>query len=113
MSRPNIADYDWLLAFTTDCTGHCETGDCDCIHPQLHAPHPDIRHTWDDWDYSDIEGPTACGIGIRSMIPGFGSRLSCIRCTECCRLTGLPPGVGSPKNDQTCRAILGMDTGQP
>jgi hypothetical protein len=44
----------------------------------------------------------------RITIPGLGSRLEDQRCETCCELTGLPPGKGSPKNDEGCRRILGI-----
>lgn len=49
-------------------------------------------------------GRTAGWLGI----PGVFSRMSVMRCTGCCRVTGLPEGKGSPKNDPECRKILGL-----
>lgn len=49
-------------------------------------------------------GRTAAGV----TIPGLLSRRGAPRCQVCCRITGLPPGVGSPKNDPACRAILNL-----
>ena len=42
-------------------------------------------------------------------LPGVLTRLSEPRCRVCCRKTGIPEGKGSPKNDEECRRILGMD----
>jgi hypothetical protein len=118
----NIAEYDWVQAVITDCTGRCEACTCtpingivegcecdtycDCIDEELHAPADAAE--FDDWDGDPVEGKTACGIGERLVIPGIGSRMGCQRCEKCCEDTGLPSGVGSPKNDQACRDVLGM-----
>jgi hypothetical protein len=60
-------------------------------------------------DYCTAEGTLDCRVGIvRVSIPGFLSRLSMIRCKRCCDRNGLPRGIGSPKNDNECRRILGM-----
>jgi hypothetical protein len=75
--------------------------------------HVNLSHS----DYTDLmdqgylDGPVrlACGRSAAWVsIPGVLTRLGASRCTGCCRATGLPPGVGSPKNDDACRAILGM-----
>lgn len=51
----------------------------------------------------------ACGRWVNWIgIPGVLSRMGVERCRACCRATGLPEGTGSPKNDQACRAILGL-----
>ena len=51
----------------------------------------------------------ACGrVASYVCIPGFGTRLDAQRCKGCCRATGMPAGVGSPKNDNACRAVLGL-----
>lgn len=47
-------------------------------------------------------------IATELHIPGIGSRMSLPRCRQCCRALGLPPGSGSPKNDDECRRILGL-----
>lgn len=112
MTAPNIAAYDWVLAFVSECTGACEsdssTADCDCDGGVLHAVPPDVLPQFDDWDGDPVESPAACGAGRRLTIPGVGSRLCLPRCATCCGLTGLPEGVGSPKNDDACRVLLGM-----
>lgn len=106
----NIADYDWCDVFTSDCTGRCEedNGYCDCCHPKIHAPSADVRGGFDDWDGSVIRGGSLCGIGMGLGIPGVVSRMGAERCTECCQLSGLPEGIGSPKNDVECRKRLGL-----
>jgi hypothetical protein len=51
----------------------------------------------------------ACGRTAASLwIPGMFSRMGAERCKGCCRATGMPAGKGSPKNDDACRAILGL-----
>lgn len=49
-------------------------------------------------------GRTAAYISI----PGFFTRMGAPRCTGCCRALGYPQGIGSPKNDDACRALLGL-----
>lgn len=64
---------------------------------------------WGVWSPARL----ACGQVARSLfIPGmfsrggFGGGLP--RCTGCCRALGMPAGTGSPKNDDACRAVLGL-----
>jgi hypothetical protein len=52
----------------------------------------------------------ACGRMAKNLhIPGIFSRMSKLRCAGCCRATGMPAGAGSPKNDDECRKLLGLD----
>jgi hypothetical protein len=63
-------------------------------------------------DETFVEGPLrlACGrLAASVSIPGPFTRMGADRCIGCCRATGLPQGVGSPKNDPACRQILGLD----
>lgn len=55
-------------------------------------------------------GQTAPQVHIPGVFSrgGFGGGLP--RCVRCCKVTGLPEGNGSPKNDDECRRILGMET---
>ncbi len=54
---------------------------------------------------------TLCGRRTNGLsIPGFLTRMTAERCPKCCKLTGLPPGIGSPKNDNACRTVLGFPT---
>ena len=58
-----------------------------------------------------LGGPVrlACGrVAAGVSVPGVFTRMGGQRCTGCCRALGLPPGKGSPKNDQACRALLGL-----
>lgn len=65
------------------------------------------------WDWY-VSTPTvlACGRVARELcIPGLFSRSrldGLPRCSGCCRATGMPPGLGSPKNDDRCREFLGL-----
>jgi hypothetical protein len=70
---------------------------------RLHAP-----DRWDDprEEMSDPTGRTACGRVGELSIPGMFSRLGLPRCRHCCRMTGMPPGDGSPKNDNACRPLV-------
>jgi hypothetical protein len=52
-------------------------------------------------------GRTAAGV----WIPGMFTRMGAQRCKGCCRTTGMPPGKGSPKNDDACRVLLGLPAG--
>lgn len=102
----NIAEYDWLIDYS--------------IRPsraRLHAPTPEIVKHYDDWgEDTDIENcgvdhgavPALCGRVGGWSIPGVFSRMGVPRCARCCKLSGLPRGDGSPKNDQSCRHVLGM-----
>lgn len=57
----------------------------------------------------DGPGSTACGRHSDYLsVPGVLSRLSAKRCPRCCVAVGIPAGVGSPKNDDECRRILGL-----
>lgn len=52
------------------------------------------------------EGVTSCGVSTWLGIPGLGARMGAPRCKRCCRRLGFPEGVGSPKNDDTCRRLV-------
>lgn len=54
------------------------------------------------------KGETECGRGGTLSIPGVEFRRHLQRCKWCCRATGLPPGIGSPRNDVACRKVLGL-----
>lgn len=60
---------------------------------------------------SGITGPIrlACGRTAGAVsIPGLFTRMGAPRCIGCCAVVGYPPGKGSPKNDESCRPIVGM-----
>jgi len=69
----------------------------------LHAP-----RVWDDPEYwaQDDHGQTVCGYRGWLGIPGLFSRMDVPRCRTCCRITGMPEGDGSPKNDDWCRQVV-------
>jgi hypothetical protein len=50
-------------------------------------------------------GVTVCGRRGRLSIPGMFMRMHAPRCRACCRALGYPDGVGSPKNNENCRAL--------
>lgn len=51
----------------------------------------------------------SCGRGpVAVSITGMFSRMSQKRCDKCCDALGYPRGVGSPKNDEAIRKILGL-----
>lgn len=69
---------------------------------KLHAP-----KVWDDPRYNAYteDGETWCGRRGWLSIPGVFTRMGARRCGMCCQATGMPPGKGSPKNDDACRPI--------
>ena len=84
-----IVVWDWLI------DGNDEHDDV------LHAPG---NITYLDWS---AEGITACGrVSGYLAIPGLFTRMGAQRCGPCCEVTGMPPGKGSPKNDQACRQVI-------
>lgn len=60
-----------------------------------------------------VRGPVRLSCGRTASfvsIPGFITRMGALRCTGCCRALGYPVGKGSPKNDDACRALIGLAT---
>ena len=90
-----LAEYDWMYGQPRYTTLH-------------HVPRPpDVD---DDWLWEGIDAPTTCGFILRgAAIPGIFSRMSTKRCSRCCDRKGFPRGDGSPKNDDACRMLLGLD----
>lgn len=85
-----IARYDWLY---------------DARHHILHAP---AEFEVVGWHAENVT--FACGRKASSAnVPGIFSRLRLTRCAQCCDRLGYPRGVGSPKNDDACRVLLGLD----
>ena len=83
----NLAEWDWLIT---------ENGEV------LHAP-----HIWlPEDDYPCTEGTTACGYQGKLHIPGMFTRMGAKRCKRCCTKLGYPTGIGSPKNDISCREFV-------
>lgn len=102
-ARLRLADFDWVI------TQHGDS----LHHPTLPA---DLAADLDDDGTLGIEHPLDnpilldCGRQVPAvLIPGLFTRLGAMRCTRCCKATGMPPGKGSPKNDAACRALLGLD----
>ena len=94
-----LVAYDWIVTATWN---------------RLHHPRELSAEQWREMaDDCYADGPVtlACGRIARWIsIPGFGSRMGRDRCIGCCRALGYPQGVGSPKNDQACRVLLGLST---
>jgi hypothetical protein len=60
-----------------------------------------------DTDWYAI-GRTSCGQEGEWSIPGISARMAMPRCDACCDATDFPRGIGSPKNDDACRALLSL-----
>ena len=61
------------------------------------------------WCFRDVT--TACGLRRdEAFIPGIFTRMGAERCGNCCDRSGFPRGIGSPKNDDECRALVGLPT---
>lgn len=91
-----LAEHDWMYGQPRYATLH-------------HVPRPpDVD---DDWLWDVLDLPTTCGLILRGAgIPGVFSRMSTKRCSRCCDLKGYPRGIGSPKNDDACRTLMGLPT---
>ena len=98
MTTAPIADYDWLYTVHGDRLHHAQ------LTPDQHAE-------CEEWGgLYDVPVTLDCGRQATTvLIPGVISRLGMPRCVGCCRAAGLPPGKGSPKNDDECRRILRLD----
>lgn len=62
----------------------------------------------DPYAYLDGEtsaGTTTCGMAVALSIPGMFTRMGATRCDHCCAATGVPEGVGSPKNDENAATV--------
>ena len=96
-----IIDFDWLyVAPNWDLLHHATIAGLD--------PEEDVVEQL--WDGLGSNVTLDCGaVAERAEIPGIFSRMSTPRCASCCEINGLPEGIGSPKNDMECRAILRMD----
>lgn len=46
----------------------------------------------------------ACGLQSGWWMPGIGSRLGLRRCIPCCRTISIPPGNGTPANENDRKA---------
>lgn len=91
LSFQKLAEYDWLE------TEHSTT---------LHALADGVI---DPVNWCVDKVTFKCGRRVaRAFIPGLFSRMSDQRCRQCCKATGMPQGKGSPKNDETCRKVMGI-----
>lgn len=99
MTELPLAEYDWLITTNGNLLHHA------VLTPEQHAE-------CEDWGgLYDTPLTLGCGRAVTTVhIPGMGMRMSAPRCSGCCKATGLPVGKGSPKNDDECRRILGMDS---
>lgn len=105
--RPTLADLDWVV------TGF----DDDPIGDTLHhiTLTGEQAHDLDDHGSLGVEYPIGpllldCGLLVGQVfIPGAFTRMGAPRCPDCCKITDMPPGQGSPKNDPECRKILELE----
>lgn len=51
-----------------------------------------------------IHHRAACGLRRGWWMPGIGSRLGLRRCTPCCHALNVPPGNGTPVNENDRKA---------
>lgn len=59
------------------------------------------------WCYEDVT--TSCGLRVPyARIPGMFTRMRAKRCNRCCDRLGWPRGIGSPKNDDALRPLVGL-----
>lgn len=85
-----LARVDWVLTGSDECL-HASTG----------------HHYGAEFD---AIGVTVCGIQGLLQIPVVSERMENRRCQKCCADTGIPEGIGSPKNDEACRSALWSDS---
>jgi hypothetical protein len=91
-----IVDYDWLIPSRGE-----------RLH---HVTLPDDVTDLDDIAFAGGPLTAACGRRLKwAVIPGVFTRMGAMRCTGCCRARHLPQGKGSPKNDDDCRRLLGLE----
>jgi len=89
-----MAEWDWLVF-----------GRWDRLHHATLTPkqYEELGNN----SYLDETITLTCGIrASRPGIPGLFTRAGCLRCAHCCDRLGYPRGVGSPKNDDACRASV-------
>lgn len=87
----SLAEWDWVV-----------TGRWDKLHHLAAFDGPEQAAT--DWG-----GPGRFSCGRRGKfvcIPGVFTRMGAPRCDQCCRKVGYPLGIGSPKNDDACKALV-------
>jgi hypothetical protein len=85
-----LAEWDWVITPTGHVLHHAATlSDPDSFDEQACGP-----------------GVTSCGRTADLSIPGVFSRMARPRCQQCCAAVSFPDGIGSPKNDDTCRPLV-------
>lgn len=96
--QPSLAVYDWVQTSTGDKLHAVWMGSIRIEETlaRLDEAEPALAHT-------------ACGRYSTLSIPGPLTRMGAMRCRQCCTVTGLPQGKGSPKNDAAIRRLLGWD----
>lgn len=87
LASRRTAEWDWVVTSS---------------YRRLHAP---LEFDDPGYDGYDEAGRTLCGRTGHLSIPGVFTRMGAERCRHCCRMTGMPAGTGSPKNDAACRPI--------
>lgn len=96
MTELSINDLDWLVH-----------GKWMTLHHATLTPEQESELE----NYASLTGDITfdCGRTVAAVqIPGMFTRMGRKRCDRCCDRNGLPRGIGSPKNDAACRAILGL-----
>lgn len=94
----SLNDLDWVMSLSGR-----------VLHRAILTPQDDAELT----ESGQLRGwfDAACGANLSGVvIPGVLTRLATPRCGRCCDALGYPRGVGSPKNDPACRALLGLPT---
>jgi hypothetical protein len=95
----SLARYDWLVSKSWN---RLHWADLSGLSSE------DKQATADYWGVS-VPVRLACGRTAASLwIPGIFSRMGAPRCAGCCRALGYPAGIGSPKNSDGCRKMLGL-----
>lgn len=69
--------------------------------PEQQIAREAIRDAIDD--NLPLPARAACGLRRSWWMPGVFSRFGRRRCTPCCQALGIPPGAGTPANDETLR----------
>lgn len=88
----DVAEWDWLIGDRATVLHHPASG---------------------QWDHETATNVTYTRGRVASFarIPSLSARLGMKRCDRCCDRLGYPRGVGSPKNDDTCRPLVAARLG--
>lgn len=90
-----LARYDWVVAYEMQFSR--------VIHQLAAFDDPELAE--DEWGG---QGRTSCGLKTYLCIPGLFTRMDAPRCKTCCKIAGFPEGIGSPKNDDDLRPLVGL-----